>query len=98
MQRRELVMRNLLAGILGVCVLTAGVSCKKESAPTAAKPPVAKAAPTGEPIKIGAILAVTGPASFLGAPEAKTIKMLAEQINASGGVLGRKIELVYEKF
>jgi len=27
-------------------------------------------------IKVGAILAVTGPASFLGAPEAKTLQML----------------------
>jgi len=27
-------------------------------------------------IKIGAILGVTGPASFLGAPEAKTLEML----------------------
>ena len=37
-----------------------------------------------ETIKIGAILAVSGPASFLGAPEARTIEMLAEQINAAG--------------
>lgn len=45
-------------------------------------------------IKIGAILAVTGGASFLGAPEAKTAEMLVEEINASGGVLGRQIELI----
>ncbi|MBN1514053.1 MAG: ABC transporter substrate-binding protein [Phycisphaerae bacterium] len=47
-----------------------------------------------EPIKIGAILAVTGPASFLGAPEAKTARMLVEQVNAEGGVLGRPVELI----
>ena len=46
------------------------------------------------PIKIGAIFAVTGPASFLGAPESKTAEMIAEQVNAKGGVLGRQIELV----
>jgi branched-chain amino acid transport system substrate-binding protein len=45
-------------------------------------------------IKIGAILAVTGPASFLGAPEAKTLEMLVEEINAKGGINGSKIELV----
>ncbi|MBN2131981.1 MAG: ABC transporter substrate-binding protein [Sedimentisphaerales bacterium] len=44
-------------------------------------------------IKVGAILAVTGPASFLGAPESKTLEMLVEKINASGGVNGAKIEL-----
>ncbi len=47
-----------------------------------------------EPIKVGAILAVTGPASFLGLPESRTLEMLAEQVNAKGGVRGRKIELV----
>ncbi|MBN1697949.1 MAG: ABC transporter substrate-binding protein [Spirochaetales bacterium] len=47
-----------------------------------------------QPIKVGAILAVTGPASFLGAPEEKTLTMLAEQINNAGGVDGRKIELI----
>lgn len=45
-------------------------------------------------IKVGAVLAVTGPASFLGAPEAKTLEMLVEDINAKGGVKGAKIELV----
>ncbi len=36
------------------------------------------------PIKIGAILAVTGPASFLGAPEAKTLEMLVAETNSQG--------------
>lgn len=47
-----------------------------------------------EPIKIGAIFSVTGPASFLGAPEAKTVQMLVDKLNAGGGVLGRKVEVV----
>ncbi len=45
-------------------------------------------------IKVGAILAVTGPASFLGAPEERTLEMLVEDINKKGGVLGKKIELI----
>ncbi len=45
-------------------------------------------------IKVGAILAVTGPASFLGAPEARTLEMLTEELNAKGGVGGKKIELI----
>lgn len=44
-------------------------------------------------IKIGATLSETGPASFLGDPEAKTLKLLVEQINAAGGVKGEKIKL-----
>jgi branched-chain amino acid transport system substrate-binding protein len=45
-------------------------------------------------IKVGAILAVTGPASFLGAPESKTLEMLVDEVNAAGGVAGNKIELI----
>jgi len=51
-------------------------------------------APPAEPVKIGALFSVTGPASFLGAPEEKTVQMLMEKINASGGVNGRKLQLV----
>jgi branched-chain amino acid transport system substrate-binding protein len=45
-------------------------------------------------IKIGAIVAATGPASFLGDPELKTLKHYIEKINAAGGVDGAKLELV----
>ena len=51
-------------------------------------------AAVAETVKIGAILAVTGPASFLGGPEARTLEMLAEQTNASGGINGKKVELI----
>lgn len=47
-----------------------------------------------EPIKIGAILAVTGPSSFLGAPEAKTAQMFVDEVNAAGGIKGRMLELI----
>lgn len=46
-----------------------------------------------ETIKVGAVLAVTGPASFLGGPEANTLEMLVEEVNAKGGINGRKVEL-----
>jgi branched-chain amino acid transport system substrate-binding protein len=51
-------------------------------------------AAAAETIKIGAVLAVTGPAAFLGAPEAKTLEMLAAQANAAGGIKGLKVELL----
>jgi branched-chain amino acid transport system substrate-binding protein len=46
------------------------------------------------PIRIGAFLSVTGPAAFLGDPEQKTLELYVERINAAGGLLGRKLELV----
>ncbi len=45
-------------------------------------------------IKIGAVLSVTGPASFLGDPEKKTLEMYVADINAKGGVNGQKINLI----
>jgi branched-chain amino acid transport system substrate-binding protein len=45
-------------------------------------------------IKVGAIFAITGGASNLGAPEAKTAEMLVEKINKDGGVNGKKLELI----
>jgi len=66
--------------ILTLTVLVAG--CKK-------KEPEIK-----EPIKVGAIFAVTGGASFLGAPESKTVEMLVEKINGEGGINGRPLEVI----
>jgi len=48
-------------------------------------------------IKIGAILSVTGPASFLGDPEKKTLEMYVADINAKGGINGQQVKLfVYD--
>lgn len=52
-------------------------------------------AQAAEPIKIGSFLSVTGPASFLGDPELKTLEMYVEKINEEGGVLGRPLELIH---
>ncbi|MBY0431576.1 MAG: ABC transporter substrate-binding protein, partial [Rhodospirillales bacterium] len=54
----------------------------------------AGAAQAAEPVRIGAVLSVTGGAAFLGDPEKKTLEMYVERFNKDGGVLGRKIELV----
>lgn len=48
-----------------------------------------------DPIKIGSVLSVTGPAAFLGDPELKTLQMYVEDINKKGGVLGRQLQLVH---
>lgn len=54
----------------------------------------ALATPALADIKIGSTLAQTGPASFLGDPEAKTLKMLVAELNAKGGINGELIELI----
>ena len=48
-----------------------------------------------DPIKIGSVLSVTGPAAFLGDPELKTLQMYVDDINKKGGVIGRTLQLVH---
>jgi branched-chain amino acid transport system substrate-binding protein len=47
-----------------------------------------------EPYKVGGIFAVTGPASFLGDPEKRSLEMAADAINAKGGIDGHPVEVV----
>jgi len=46
------------------------------------------------PYKIGGLFSITGPNSFLGEPERNSMQLLAEQINAKGGINGHPLELV----
>ncbi len=72
-------LKKCIIALLCASLLPLAFSCKKQS---------------GETIKIGAIFAVTGPASFLGAPEEKTAQMMVDQINSSGGVDGKMLKLI----
>jgi branched-chain amino acid transport system substrate-binding protein len=48
----------------------------------------------GGPIKIGLDIELSGPASVQGEAYQRAAQLVAEQVNAKGGVLGRKVELV----
>lgn len=47
-----------------------------------------------EPYVIGGIFSITGPASYLGEPERNSMEMVAEAINAKGGINGHPLKLV----
>jgi ABC-type branched-subunit amino acid transport system substrate-binding protein len=49
-----------------------------------------------EPIKVGVIADQTGPLSFIGQANANVAKMVVADINAKGGLLGRRLELILE--
>jgi branched-chain amino acid transport system substrate-binding protein len=49
-----------------------------------------------EPIKIGAVLSITGRGAFLGQPEKEAIIVVVEDVNRKGGILGRPIEVFFE--
>jgi branched-chain amino acid transport system substrate-binding protein len=53
------------------------------------------AAPTGD-IPVGVFVALTGSEASFGNATVSGVKLAAEEINASGGILGRKIRLVIE--
>ena len=48
---------------------------------------------SGDPIRVGQIVSLTGNYSPLGTENQKSVALAVEQINAAGGVAGRRIEL-----
>ena len=52
--------------------------------------------PSDDPIKVGVITDQTGPLSFMGIANANVAKMVIDDINANGGLLGRQVDLYLE--
>ncbi len=75
---RKRLITLTLVFSLGVMLLAAG--CAK--------------GPEAEPYVVGGIFSITGPASYLGEPERNTMEMLAEAINAGGGIKGHPLKVV----
>ncbi len=48
-----------------------------------------------QPLKLGSILSVTGPAAFLGEDMKAGLQLAVDQANATGGINGRKVEWTY---
>ena len=51
---------------------------------------------TPSEISIGAIGALTGPLAFIGTPGRHSMSVAFDEINANGGVCGRKLRLGFE--
>ena len=51
---------------------------------------------SADSIKVGVIMDLTGPLAFLGVANANIAKMVVDDINAKGGLLGRRVELIVE--
>ena len=73
-------MRRILLAVAASFAVVMGLGVKAKAA---------------EPIRIGSVLSVTGPAAFLGDPELKTLQLYIEKANHGGGVLGRPLQLVH---
>jgi branched-chain amino acid transport system substrate-binding protein len=77
-------MRRFLPSL--VCLLLATTACSGGGG-----------GPSGgqaDPIKVGLIVSLTGNYTPLGSEDKKAVELAVEQVNAQGGLLGRKVELV----
>jgi len=81
---------TLFASILAVSAGLSLAGCKKEEAKKPADAP--KAASTT--VKIGFMGALTGDVAMFGKPTLEGMKMAADEVNAAGGINGKKIEIV----
>ncbi len=49
-----------------------------------------------EPIKVGAVISLTGWAGFIGTPQKEAFTAIFDDVNSKGGILGRQIEYIFE--
>ena len=80
-------MKRVTALFLAGMLAFGAAGCKKKEGGEASKA-------AGDTVKIGFLGALTGDVAMFGKPTLEGMKMAAEEINAAGGVLGKKIEIV----
>jgi branched-chain amino acid transport system substrate-binding protein len=76
--RNKALLVGLLLALAGLVLTWVGCGQKTKS----------------EPYVVGGIFSATGPASYLGDPEKKSLEMVAEEANAKGGVNWHPLKLV----
>jgi len=81
MKKKSLLGMGATVSIALIVLLAAGTWAPAEAA---------------EPIKVGAVLSVTGRGGFLGTPQKKAITVMVEDLNKKGGLLGRPLEVLFE--
>jgi branched-chain amino acid transport system substrate-binding protein len=74
-----------ISGLLAAVLVCLQVACSPSEGPE-----------TGEAIKIGVIVPVTGSVSVWGENTLHGIQLAAEQVNEAGGIAGERVELVVE--
>jgi len=81
-----------MSGLLNWRRLAKGIACGTAAVALSA---VAAFAQSGEPIKIGFSMSLTGPLAANGKMSLVAMKIWEEDVNAAGGLLGRPVKLVY---
>jgi branched-chain amino acid transport system substrate-binding protein len=83
-----MVLISMLAGCSG------GPTSSGGSAANGSASGSSSAGASGQPIKVGAVLSLTGSYAGIGASEKKALDLEVAKINAAGGINGRPIDLV----
>lgn len=89
----RLMLTVMLVSMAAAVALLAG--CGQRAGDRAGED-AANGAAAGEPVKIGAVLSLSGSLSGLGIPARQAIEVEVERINGEGGVNGRLVEVVFE--
>ncbi|ACV64526.1 Extracellular ligand-binding receptor [Desulfofarcimen acetoxidans DSM 771] len=76
----------IISVLLSALLFTAGCSSSQTESANSSK--------TGDTINIGAVLDISGTSSSLGIPERDTLQMMADQLNAKGGINGKQVKMI----
>jgi urea transport system substrate-binding protein len=86
--RREFIRRATLLGLSLPAASALLAACSKEK--------TGGETPAGEPVKIGALVPLTGVVGILGPPMQNNARLAVEDLKAAGGILGRPIQITVE--
>lgn len=88
-------MNNIRWIVLSVALSFIAAGCRKSAEENDATPaPSARGAEQSDTIEIGFIATLTGKFSALGSEDKKAVELAVEQVNAKGGLLGKKITVL----
>jgi branched-chain amino acid transport system substrate-binding protein len=80
-----MVLRRELSGYGGALIAAAAIGRARAATPA-----------TGEPVKFGVLVGLTGPSAVAGNACYQCMQVAADEVNAAGGVLGRPVKLVVQ--
>lgn len=100
MKKKNRIIASFLSALaLTLAIVGCGRGVSQQVAPGNSTEQVKSASGgTGDTIKIGVIVAETGPASALGKPEADAARLVKKQLEASGGINGKRVEIVVKDY
>ncbi len=94
-RRLRLQMAYLIAALAAALALTIA-GCGSSGDGGGSESSASPGAASGEPIKVGAIVSLTGTYAGLGEGEKNVIDMEVQRINDAGGINGRPLEVIVE--